>query len=57
MDKNEKEEENINQILKNNDTSDNSSVVIISESELEKHLHLIDIILEMEIVKKSYFLK
>lgn len=56
MDKNDKDEENINQILKNNDTADNSSVVIISESELEKHLHLIDIILEMEIVKNFIFI-
>lgn len=50
MDKNDNEE-HLNQMLKNNDATDNSSVVIVSESEIEKHLILIDIIMEMEIVK------
>jgi len=50
MDKNDKEEEKINQIMKNNEIAENCSVVLISESDLEKHLHFIDIILEMEIV-------
>lgn len=50
MDKNDKADENLNQLLKSNEAADNSSAVIISESELEKHLSLLDIILEMEIV-------
>lgn len=53
MDKNDKVEDNINQLLKNNETTDNSTVVVVSEAELEKHLIIIDIILEMEIVKNN----
>ena len=50
MDKNDKADDNLNNILRSNEAADNSSAVIISESELEKHLQLLDIILEMEIV-------
>lgn len=50
MDKNDKVDENLNHILKNNEAAENSTAVIISELELEKHLRLLDIILEMEMV-------
>ncbi len=35
----------------NNQDFNNGSVIIISESELEKHLMLIDLLVELEIVK------
>jgi len=54
MDKNDKVDDNLNQMLKNNEAADNGSAVNISESELEKHLILLDIILEMEIVKFKF---
>lgn len=55
MDKNDKNDENLNQLLKSNEASDNSSAILISEAELEKNLILIDIIFEMEIVKFKIF--
>jgi hypothetical protein len=54
MDKNDKVDDNLNQMLRNNEAADNGSAVNISESELEKHLILLDIILEMEIVKFKF---
>ena len=56
MDKSDRVDDNLNQLVKNNEALDNSYVVIISESELEKHLNLLDIILEMEMVIKTNFI-
>lgn len=53
--------ENINEDPNNknhNDNQDNynSSAIIVSEAEVEKHLQLIDILIELEIVKKIFHL-
>lgn len=59
MDKAQKEDDNLNQMLKNSENTnldkDSSTIITVSESEIEKHLMLLDILLEMEMVNFSYF--
>ena len=54
MDKGENNEEhNINKDQKgneNNQDNNSSSVITVSEAEVERHLQLIDILIELEIV-------
>lgn len=46
-------EENLNNNQKGNENNqeNNSSAIVVSEAEIEKHIQLIDILIELEIVK------
>lgn len=54
------EENNMNNNQKNNENNqenNSSSVITVSEAEVEKHLQLIDILIELEIVNSLFFIK
>ena len=59
MDKGENNEEHGNHNHNNKNAENNqetSSVITVSEAEVERHLQLIDILIELEIVKLSFIL-